>query len=72
MAKKHHMTKHQYAAYKKEQQRYDHPFELEQEESGHTKSSHGKYTKKSEKKMKKLFRNIQGHSGDILDEEYAE
>lgn len=72
MAKKHHMTKHQYVAYKKTHRQYNHPVKVEQEEIEQTKSNHGKYSKKREKKMKTVLRNIQGISGEILDEEYAD
>ena len=51
MAKKHHMTKHQYTAYKKKQQRYNHSLEVGQEEDRHAKSNHSKYGKKREKKI---------------------
>jgi hypothetical protein len=70
MTKKHHMTKHQYVAYKKTRRQYNHPVETEQEEIGQTKSNHDKYSKKREKKMKTVLRNIQGNSDEIMDEEY--
>ena len=70
MAKKHHMTKRQYTAYKKTHRRYSHSVEVEQEEIRHTKSNQGKYSKKREKEVKNQLRNIQGDSGETLGEEY--
>ena len=71
MAKKNHMTKHEYVAYKR-RYRYEPSLDGEGEDGKHTKSKYITYRKKSDTEMKKRLRNIQEYSDDILDEEYDE
>ena len=69
--KKNHITKHEYAPYKR-RHRDDPSLDVEEEEIWYTKSKYVKSRKKRDVEMKKLLRNIQEYSDDILDEEYDE
>ena len=69
MAKKRHMTKHQYKAYEKTHHS-KHPVEVEQEKIRQEKSLYGKFRKKSHEKIKRHLLDIQDYSDNVLDEEY--
>lgn len=69
--KKHHMTKHEYVAYKRKNH-YDPSLEDEREDGKFTKSKYITYKKKSDVEMKKHLRNIRSYSDKILDEEHDE
>jgi hypothetical protein len=69
--KKHHMTKHEYVAYKRTNH-YNHFLEDEGEDSKFTKSKYVTYRKKSDAEMRRQLRNIRGYSDEMLDEEYDE
>jgi hypothetical protein len=70
--KKHHMTKHEYVAYKR-RNHYNPSLEDEGEDSKFfTKSTYVTYRKKSNAEIKKQLRNIRSYSYKILDEVYDE
>jgi hypothetical protein len=70
MAKKHHMTKHEYNA-KNRKHHSRSSLRIEEEESIPT-SGYGTHKKKSDMDMKKRLRTIRGYSGEMSagDEEY--
>ena len=70
MAKKrHHMTKHEYKAYKKRHRSYRHALDVEGEKVRENRSAYGKLQNKSDEHMKQRLRHVQGHSSDFLDED---
>ena len=71
MAKKHHMTKHEYVANTKKRH-YSSSLRIEEKEGGFPKSTYATQRKKSETEMKNRLRNIRRASDDTsgLDEEY--
>ena len=72
MAKKHHMTKHEYKANNRKHH-YRSSLRIEEEESV-PKSTYGTDKKKNDMEMKKRLRTIRGYSGEMsdVDEEYNE
>jgi hypothetical protein len=67
MAKKHHMTKHQYKAYEKKHRsrKYDDDDFLEAKLSG-------KIDKKHDGKLKNHFRHLHGTAAELLEDEFTE
>ena len=70
MAKKHHMTKHQYKAYKKNHRQHKYALDVEEEKVRQNRSQYTKYRKKTDEKMKNQIRSVEGHSQDFLDDEF--
>jgi hypothetical protein len=67
--KKKHMTKRQYARYKKTH-RYTHPVDVEKGKVKRETSNYTKYRRKSDDKMKRLLRDVaKGDSYELLDHE---
>ena len=67
MAKKHHMTKHQYKAYEKKHrsQKYD-------DDDGYESKIWGKMRSRHEDKLKNQLRHLHGTAADLLEEDSPE
>jgi vacuolar-type H+-ATPase subunit B/Vma2 len=70
MAKKHHMTKQQYKAYKKNHRQHKYALDVEEEKIRQNRSQYTKYSKKRDEKVRNQLRSVEGRSEDFLDDEF--